>query len=332
MQTNLTLIKTCFKIIGMISSLKDKDTQIIKFSNKLYLISVVPPIFGFEEFICVWLYRGEKTFIIDVGPAVTSSFLINALKKLEVQGLDYIFLTHIHMDHAGGIGEIARYYKDTPIICHSGGISHLVDPERLVKGSIKILGETGRIYGPMQPVERKRFIEAENFTSELIHPIITPGHAPHHVSYLVENYLFAGEAGGIFLSPGPGRKYIRPATPPRFVMEIYINSLDKLIKSKADIICYGHFGMAKNAVELLKKHREQMFLWYNIISTRFNESKSDNYFKNLTEQLLETDSLLEYFHQFKDEVKERERNFIKNTIMGFTQFFQAGKGCSKGKN
>ena len=313
----------------MICSLKDKESQIIKFSNKLYLISVVPPISGFEDFICVWLYRGEKTFIIDVGPAVTSSFLINALKKLEIHKLDYIFLTHIHIDHAGGIGEIAKYYKDTPIICHSGGISHLVDPERLVKGSVKILGEIGRIYGPIQPVEQKRFIEANNFTSKLIHPIITPGHSPHHVSYLVENYLFAGEAGGVFLSPGPGKRYLRPSTPPRFFMEIYINSLDKLIKSKADIICYGHFGMAKGAVELLKKHREQMFFWYNIISTRFNESKSDDYIKNLTAQLLETDSLLECFHQLKDEAKEREKNFIKNTIMGFTQFFLSGKGGCK---
>jgi glyoxylase-like metal-dependent hydrolase (beta-lactamase superfamily II) len=314
----------------MICSLKDKEFEIIKFSNKLYLISVVPPIVGFEEFICIWLYKGEKTFIIDVGPAVTSSFLINALKKLEVNRLDYICLTHIHMDHAGGIGEIAEYYKDTPIICHRDGISHLVDPERLVKGSIKILGETGRIYGPMQPVGQKRFIEADKFTSELIHPIITPGHSSHHVSYLVENYIFAGEAGGVFLSPVPGKKYLRPATPPRFFMEIYINSLDKLIKSKADIICYGHFGMAKGAVELLKQHREQMFLWHNIISTRFSESKSDDYIENLTKQLLETDSLLECFHQLKEEVKEREKKFIKNTIMGFTQFFLSNKGCMIG--
>jgi len=314
----------------MICFLKDKETQIIKFSNKLYLISVVPPIVGFEGFICIWLYRGEKTFIIDVGPAVTSSSLINALKKLEVNRLDYIFLTHIHMDHAGGIGEIAKYYKETPIICHGDGISHLVDPERLVKGSIKILGETGRIYGPMQPVGQKRFIEADKFTSDLIHPIITPGHSPHHVSYLIENYLFAGEAGGVFLSPGRGEKYLRPATPPRFFMKIYMNSLDKLIKSEAEIICYGHFGMAKGAVELLKQHREQMFLWHDIINTRYNESKSDDYIVNLTKQLLDADPLLEDFHQLKDDVKEREKNFIKNTIMGFTQFFLSNKGNMNG--
>jgi len=258
-----------------------------------------------------------------VGPAVTSSYLIKALNELKITRLDYIFLTHIHIDHAGGIGEIAKYYKDAPVICHSGGIPHLVDPERLIKGSIKTLGKIGLIYGPIQGVEQKRFVKAQSFTSELIHPIITPGHSPHHVAYKVEKYLFAGEAGGTFLSQGTGKGCLRPATPPRFFMETYLDSLDKLIKSKPEIICYGHFGMKNNAVEMLKKHRKQLFLWRDIIKTNINKSKSDDYFENLTQLLIDSDPLLESFDQLTSTIKQREKSFIKNAIMGFTGYLKA---------
>jgi glyoxylase-like metal-dependent hydrolase (beta-lactamase superfamily II) len=130
--------------------------KIKQISKNLYLISLTPLIRGFDNFISVWLYKGKnKTFIIDVGPSVTSTSLKIALKELEVKRLDYIFLTHIHLDHAGGIGDISSCYPETPVICHQAGMDHLVEPEFLVAQTIKALGETGRVYGSIQPVKRK---------------------------------------------------------------------------------------------------------------------------------------------------------------------------------
>ncbi|MBW1892565.1 MAG: MBL fold metallo-hydrolase, partial [Deltaproteobacteria bacterium] len=132
------------------------DARITQFSNNLFLITLPPPIPGFNDFICVWLYKGSISFIVDVGPSVTVPDLIKALNDLDITCLDYIFLTHIHLDHAGGIGEIAEHFSLTPVICHAAAISHLVDPSKLVAGTIKTLGDTGRAYGPIKPVPKNR--------------------------------------------------------------------------------------------------------------------------------------------------------------------------------
>jgi len=86
-----------------------------------------------------------------------------------------------------------------------------------------------------------------------------------HVSYLTEKYLFAGEAGGVFLSLNSGDEYLRPATPPRFFLEISTGSINTLIERNPERICYGHYGIRENAVNMLKKHRNQLLLWEEII-------------------------------------------------------------------
>lgn len=296
--------------------------KIIKFTNSLYLVSLTPGIPGFKNFIGTWVYKGNETFIVDVGPAVSTDNLWAALQELEVKKPDYILLTHIHIDHAGGIGEMAEYFPDAKIVCHPKGIPHLVDPEKLIKGSIKTLGETARIYGPIKPVKKFRFLEADTFTSENIHPVITPGHAPHHVSFITKEYLFAGETGGVYIETNSEKIYLRPATPPRFFLDTAVESIDKLIQSEPETICYGHFGMQPNATELLKKHKNQIYLWNDIIKEYTEASDEADYYPDMIKRLLETDPLLEGFQTFNDDVKGREEGFIKNAIMGFTGYLK----------
>ena len=84
---------------------------------------------------------------------VTADLLIDAITALGVDHLDYICLTHIHLDHAGAIGHLVRHFPDALVVCHPKGASHLVDPERLWQGTVKTLGATGRAYG--------RFVHAQ---------------------------------------------------------------------------------------------------------------------------------------------------------------------------
>ncbi len=96
-------------------------SPITQFYHNLFLIKLVPSLTGFDNFIGVWLFKG-KDFIVDVGLAVTSQQLIQALNKLNIDHLNYILLTHIHIDHAGAIGDIAAHFPHTPvIICHAKG-------------------------------------------------------------------------------------------------------------------------------------------------------------------------------------------------------------------
>ncbi len=298
------------------------DAKINPVSNDLFLITLPPPIPGFGDFIGCWLYIGNISFIIDPGPSVTSKALARALEELKVSRLDYIFLTHIHIDHAGGVGDIAARFPESPIICHKAGIPHLVEPSRLWEGSLKTLGETAKAYGPIKPVSSDRLIRADQFKSDIITSVFTPGHSPHHVSYLTEKYLFAGEAAGVFLPLDSGREYLRPATPPKFFLEISTDSIDALIEKYPLNICYGHHGIKGNAVEMLNKHRSQLMLWKKIIRKEIQNS-NDDFLTSCFNRLLKEDPLLADFSHMSQPVQKREQEFIINSIKGYEGYLRS---------
>ena len=298
------------------------DAKINPVSDDLFLITLPPPIPGFDDFIGCWLYRGNISFIIDPGPSVTSKALARALEELKISRLDYIFLTHIHIDHAGGVGDITAHFPESSVICHKAGIPHLVDPTRLWEGSVKTLGETAKAYGPIKPVSSDRLIQADEFNSDLISPVFTSGHSPHHVSYLTEKYLFAGEAGGVFLSLDSGREYLRPATPPKFFLEISTDSIDALIDKNPMSICYAHHGIKENAVEMLNRHRNQLLLWGKIIRKEIQNSNGD-FLTSCFNRLLKEDPLLSGFSHMSQPVQKREQGFIINSIKGYEGYLRS---------
>ena len=297
-----------------------------KIADDLFLIPLDLPITGFTEFISVWLYRGEKTFLVDVGASTTATDLLSALQELNVGHLDYILLTHIHLDHAGAIGQIADAFPQTPIICHKDGISHLIAPLKLWEGTKKILGSTIALsYGPVQAVEANRFADANQFRAEGVTAIITPGHAPHHVSFQTENYLFAGEAGGVYLSLPEKQFYLRPGTPPRFFLNIALQSVDALIASQPKKICYSHFGINEDASMMLEAHRGQLLLWEALIKDEIQNSAAKDRMVACLKRLLKEDPLMATFDQLPPDIQERETYFLQNSINGYLGYLDSKK-------
>lgn len=294
-------------------------------ANNLYQVTLVPPLPGFSNFIGAWVYKGESTFIVDVGPSVTATCLLEALEDLHVHHLDYILITHIHIDHAGAVGDISAHFPKTPIVCHKAGIPHLVDTSRLWKGTVKTLGDIGRAYGPIKPVPRDLLVDAEYFSSESVTPVITPGHSPHHVSFLSNEYLFAGETGGVYLCPSKGVEYLRPATPPRFFLDTCINSIDILLDTHPSTLCYGHHGITRNATDMLEKHRNQLYAWKEIIADEMDKFQGDDIVESCMKRLLKADSLLSGFFQMDTDVQEREKSFLANSIKGFLGYLDNGR-------
>jgi len=257
---------------------------------------------------------------VDVGPSSTAAVLFAALDRLGVSSLDAIFLTHLHIDHAGGVGDVVERFPDTPVVCHFSGLDHLRNPSRLWEGSLKVLGSTARAYGMIRPVPDNLLVNAEAFRGFQIEAIPTPGHASHHVCYGYGPFLFAGEAAGVFIQVDDTKFYLRPATPPRFFLETSINSLDRLLDTPHRILCYGHFGSTERTPETLDAHKRQLYLWADLIGACAAGYEMEDTVEKCMDRLLEKDPLLKQWHRLDQQVQKRERYFLQNSIRGFLQY------------
>src|SRR5512136_471099 len=128
--------------------------QVHSISPTLKLIDLHLPIPGYERFIGAFLFCGERTAIVDVGPKAAIPDLLSSLAQLNIDAeqVHYILLTHIHIDHAGGTGAAIREMPQAKVLAHAQALQHLVDPARLWEGSLKTLGDLALQYGSIEPV------------------------------------------------------------------------------------------------------------------------------------------------------------------------------------
>ncbi len=286
-------------------------------ADGLYQINLTPPIEGFDDFISAWLVTGPPSLVVDVGPSATGAQLARALETLGISRLDYILLTHIHLDHAGAVGRLAAQFPEATVVCHPKAIPHLVDPTRLWEGSRHVLGPVAEAYGPIEPLAAERLVSAEGFVRDGVEAVLTPGHAAHHVSFFSPAALFAGEACGVHYALPGGREYMRPATPPVFLMGTALNSIDALIARAPRRMVVGHFGMKADGAGLLRRHRGQLLYWERWLSERLGAYAAEEAVERCVQGLLLEDPLLEAFGLFPQPARERERYFLKNSISGF---------------
>jgi glyoxylase-like metal-dependent hydrolase (beta-lactamase superfamily II) len=290
-----------------------------RIATDLYWIPLPVPIDGFDGFVGAWLYGGGPVVLVDVGPSSGAAHLLGVLAGLGIRRLDMILLTHIHLDHAGAIGELAAAFPKTPVVCHPKAREHLIDPLRLWEGSLKTLGDVARRYGPMQAVPATQVAAADRLPVPGIVAIPTPGHAPHQYSFLIDDLLFAGEAGGVCISLGADRFYMRPATPPKLYLETYIESIDRLLAFQPERICYGHIGMQPEACVRLQTHRAQLLAWRRMIQPWFeaDPENANNGMAACLDHLLTNDPLLSGFADLLPPAQGRERFFLGNSVRGY---------------
>ncbi len=275
-------------------------------------IPLVPGRPGFEDFLSAWLIPGPPVCVVDPGPAATADQLFAALAAHGVAGIDFLLLTHIHLDHAGGVGRIARRFPEARVVCHPKAVAHLADPTRLWEGSRKVLGSLADLYGPVEAVPPDRLLAADRFEEEGITALLTPGHAAHHVSFAVGELLFAGEACGVVYDLGGSGLYMRPATPAVFDLEQALASLDLLLARRPGRMVVGHSGLYADGASLLRRHRLQLGDWERRISGLAGRALEE-----IAGELLARDPLLAAFSAFPAAAQERERYFLKNSLNGF---------------
>lgn len=284
----------------------------------LRLLDISPPIAGYERFMGAYLFTGEKKALVDVGPRVTIPSLISALAEIGISPgeIDYIILTHIHIDHAGGTGTALKEMERARVVVHGRATGHLVNPTRLWESSLKTLGDLAVRYGQIEPVPENRIIAAHDIM-ELdlgqnlkLTILLTPGHAPHHLSLFdpASGVLIAGEAAGVYV-----HGTARPATPPPFRLEEAISSIDRLITLRPKTICYGHFGCADRAEEGLTLAREKLIFWHETINSQAMSGRTP---KDILSALRAKDSDLDYLNDLDEDEYRREHIFLINSIKG----------------
>ena len=292
--------------------------------ENLFLVDLDLPIPGFSHFISSWIIKeGDRAIIIDPGPSATVNTLLNALREIGIRGIDYILLTHIHLDHAGGCGYLIKSYPDPIIVCHPQAVTHLSNPERLWQGSVGVLGDLARAYGQPFPVNKEKICHESDilWKDYIIQSLETPGHASHHLCFFFKDLVFAGEVAGISV-PSGNKPYIRPATPPPFRPEIALKSISLVTERRPQLICYGHYGLLKDAVNMLQMAKEQIRFWLTVIQERQDKGLNMDV-EEILGDILAKDSHLSSFYQLDSDIRERESYFIKNSIIGMLGFINS---------
>jgi len=203
---------------------------------------------GRPHAIASYLIRsGDAVVLIESGPGSTLAGLEAGLANegLSPRDVTHVLLTHIHLDHAGAAGWLAR--QGAQIYVHPVGAPHMINPEKLLASATRIYGDRmDSLWGEFLPVPQAKLTVANDAEEIQIGnlkfvPINTPGHAEHHYAYLFEDICFSGDVGGVRI---PGYQYLRiPMVPPELNLERWHASMQRLRQEKFVRIAPTHFGI-----------------------------------------------------------------------------------------
>lgn len=203
---------------------------------------------GDRAITAAFVVRGEKTALVETGPKSTVANVLSGLEDAGIEKVDWIVVTHIHLDHAGAAGTLAQRWPEAVVAVHDLGAPHLVDPSKLWASAGRIYGDAmDELWGGIDPVPRERIEvlhdgDAIDLGGRTLRAVETPGHARHHHSLLDEatGVLFAGDALGVRL-PDVGLN--RPATPPpEFDLGQAIASIERIRALGPESLWLTHFG------------------------------------------------------------------------------------------
>jgi glyoxylase-like metal-dependent hydrolase (beta-lactamase superfamily II) len=225
---------------------------------------------GYDGITAGYLIRGDRPCLVETGTAPSAPVVRDALAALGVgpRELATVVVTHIHLDHAGGTGDIAQMFPAAQVVVHELGARHLADPSRLMASARMVYGdELDSLFGTLAPTppERIRAVERTGVVDlgggRRLESHYSPGHARHHVG-LVDSLtgdLYVGDAAGIYIQETGD---MRPATPPPdFDLQVALESLRMFGALQPTRLLFSHFGPVTAVTETLERSATEINVW-----------------------------------------------------------------------
>jgi glyoxylase-like metal-dependent hydrolase (beta-lactamase superfamily II) len=220
-----------------------------------------------------YLLAAEQPALVETGPTTSSEAVLAGLESLGLGSGDlaHIVVTHIHLDHAGGVGRLSERFPKATVWVHERGAPHVADPTRLVASAARIYGpeRLRDLFGPVDPVPGDRITAvSEGDRIELgnryLDVLYTPGHASHHIALVDSDTgaAFAGDALGIHL---PDVNVLRPATPPPDIdVELAVESIER-IRTRGSVLMLSHFGPVRDVDAMCSLAGHRLRKWAEIV-------------------------------------------------------------------
>lgn len=223
--------------------------------------------------LACYLFDTPERVLVEVGPSATLRHLLAALDEIGVDDVATLLVTHIHIDHAGGAGQLAARFPGAKVGVHVSGARHLAAPERLWNSAVRIYGEPRlrEMWGPLQPVPEAQLMVLNDGDRvslgggrylEVLH---TPGHAKHHVVYAdsVSGGMFVGDQVGVCYPHG---HFVHPVTPPpEFDPETLTEQLRRLAAREPSFLGLAHFGPAGDPAAVLAEGEQRIWDWVRLL-------------------------------------------------------------------
>lgn len=236
---------------------------------------------GMTKVTAGFLINAPRPALVECGPSVSVGSVIAGLRQLgmDPDDLAYLVISHIHLDHGGGAGDVAAAFPNATIVCSDIGVRHMIDPQRLNASSKRVYGELyDTVYGACTPIAADRILGVGAHETlqlgggrrlDLFH---APGHAKHHIGIFEPDTgdLFVGDSVGVKM---PGMSVIRPATPPPdFDYVLAQRTLDRYLQLAPRTVHLAHYGAVAPPMQALQEAKERLTLWLEAAEAAWSDN------------------------------------------------------------
>ena len=246
------------------------------------------------------IVENGRAAYVDTGVNNSVPYLIDALlqQDLDVGDVEYVFLTHVHLDHAGGAGQLMKRLPNASCVVHPRGAQHMIDPSKLIAGTETVYGKerTREFYGVIEPIDANRIVSPEDeqwfdLNGRAVQTIYTEGHARHH--YVLNDPqskgVFTGDSFGVSyreLDTANGEIIFPTSTPVQFDPPEAHKAVDRIMACEPEQVYLTHFSRVRSLERLASEMHDGIDAYVAIARQHADDEERDQVLR---------DSIFEYY-------------------------------------